>query len=217
MTEKAISTAVNAPGPEAFDVFELSKRCLLVVVFSKTNSPYFKTALSVADGAEHFQKIVLGGAEAYAVGFGRTVEQAARADVLIGYIQQWNSVQFMAQGRLILGHWKVRALLNCYQVASSCTDPDAHCVVVNTDCFTRDPNEPRYSGFSIRIDLSGEPPAPPPPKKIRLTFPCRIAAESFLIDKAHPSSWADQVQAEAVRKNTDWCPLFDISKFRQYD
>lgn len=211
----ALATNENA----AFDAFELSRRCLLVVIFSKTNSPYFQTALSVAATAETFQKVALtplAKDDAYIVGFGRTVEQAARAETLLNYISEWKSVQYFAKGRVISHHWKVRTVLSCYQTAASCSDPAAHCVVMKSDPFVR-PARQYGEGYSIRISLESQQEPAPKQKALRLTFPCRSALETFEIERNHPAEWKDQVEAEVVRQQADWCPFFDINQFRQYD
>ncbi|MDP3887036.1 hypothetical protein [Hydrogenophaga sp.] len=209
-----------AGSSEGLDAFELSRRCLLVVIFSKTNSPYFQTALSVAATADTFERVLLTPQHkdaAYIIGFGRTVEQAARAEALLNYIAEWKSVQYFAKGRVIPNHWKVRTVLSCYQTAASCSNTLAHCVVMKSDPFVRDPRS-FGGGFAIRISLEPHPePSTPPPKVLRLAFPCRAALDGFLIERNHPAEWREQIEAEVVRQQADWCPLFNVNNFSQYD
>lgn len=215
MTQR-VATALSSP--ELLDAFTLAREELMVVVFAKTTSPYYKLAVNIATGASRYREHVLDGTVVHLCGFGRTAEQAARADSLLTYVTSWASTQVFAGGRL-LGNsiHSARATLRCFQDASECTDHRAHCYLLSTDALVLPPVSQSRGGLQINLSVY-EGPAPTPPPTVLMTrhlMPCKQAARSRCLDKDHPASLVDQVQAVAVSAETAWCPLFNATKFRE--
>lgn len=202
---------------EMQDAFTLAREELMVVVFAKTSSPYYKLAVNVASGASTYREHALDGSLVHLCAFGRTPEQAARADSLLAYTGAWASTQVFAGGRLLGGSvHSAKSTLRCYQDASECTDHRAHCHTLASDVLKPPPMTKGAGGLQINLSLY-EGPAPNPPPAVPMTrylMPCKRASHSRCLDDAHPASLVDQVQAVAVGAETAWCPLFDASKFR---
>lgn len=207
--------------PEQDDVFQLSRENLLVVVFAKTNSPYFALVVNIAKGASSYFETKLDKTSIHTCAFGRTPEQAARAISLLRYIESWATKQLFVAGRLVTNDINVvTATLDCYQTASHCTNHDAHCLLLTDEPFKQQRQQHSGTMMTIRLAMPGEEPPSaglPPPKPKRYVMPCRLGFGYEKIEHDHPASWQDQVQAIAVHKEVDWCPRFDLSKFRQYE
>lgn len=215
-----MSQLVEQGQAEAEDVFRLSKDNLIVVVFAKTNSPYFALVVNIAKGASAYVETKLDKTSLHTCVFGRSPEQAARAISLLRYVESWTTKQLFVAGRLVTGDvHSVMATLECYQSACHCTNPDANCLIVTDDIFMRDKQYPIATMMTIRIAMpeDGEPPEENAVKATRYVMPCQRAFRYDKIERNHPASWKDQVQAIAVQRDVDWCPCFDLSKFRQYD
>lgn len=202
------------------DVFQLSKENLIVIVFAKTNSPYFGLVVNMAKGASAYHEIKLEKTSIHTCVFERSPEQAARAITLLRYVESWATRQLFVAGRLVTSDVQIAlATLECYQQACHCANADAHCLLLTDDAFKHDKPASTGTMMTIRFAMPGESVTPQevPPKPKRYVMPCHRAYEYEKIEHDHPASWQDQVQAIAVRHETDWCPLFDSSKFRQYE
>ena len=205
---------------EPADVFQLSKDNLIVIVFAKTNSPYFGLVVNIAKGASTYHETKMDKTSVHTCVFGRSPEQAARAITLLRYVESWATKQLFVAGRLVTsGVQAVLATLECYQLACHCANADAHCLLLTDEAFKRDRLASTGAMMTIRIAMPGEetPPQEAPEKPKRYVMPCHRAYGYDKIERDHPASWKDQVQAIAVHHETDWCPLFDLSKFRQYE
>lgn len=213
--KQRIATALAST--ELLDAFTMARNELMVIVFAKTTSPYYKLAVNIASGASRYRVHDLDGSVVHLCAFGRTAEQAARADSLLTYTESWASTQVFAGGRL-LGNsiHAAKSTLRCFQDASECTDHRAHCHTLATDVLRTPPVSQGAGGLHINLSVY-DGPAPSPPPAVLMTrylMPCKRAHFSRCLDKAHPASLVDQVQAIAVGAETAWCPLFDASKFR---
>lgn len=190
----------------------------MVIVFAKTTSPYFGLAVNIAKGASLYHEAKLDKTTIHTCAFGRSSEQAARAITLLRYIESWATKQLFVAGRLVTcSVIEIQATLECFQIASHCTNSDAHCLALTDEVFSSDAqNTP--GGMIIKIIMPGEPtPKVELPKPKRFIMPCKRAHAFEKINREHPASWLDQVQAITVRQELDWCPFLDLSKFRQYD
>ena len=108
--------------------------------------------------------------------------------------------------------------LRCYQSASSCHNPDAHCLDITAEAFKHRPMS-RAGGLNINLVIHEAvvpPPAPSVPLQ-RFVIPCKLAFQTNSLHRDHPASWRDQIQAQAVGHDTDWCPRFDAAKFDVLD
>lgn len=205
---------------EPADVFQLSRDNLIVIVFAKTNSPYFGLVVNIAKGASTYHETKLDKTSVHTCVFGRSPEQAARAITLLRYVESWATKQLFVAGRLVTSDVQaVLATLECYQLACHCANADAHCLLLTDEAFKRDRLASTGTMMTIRIAMPGEetPQQEAPERPKRYVMPCHRAYGYDKIERDHPASWKDQVQAIAVRHETDWCPLFDLSKFRQYE
>lgn len=205
-----LSTDAKQEEPNAF---QLSRDNLLVAVFAKTTSPYFALAVNIAKGATHYFENSVDKSPVYTCVFGRTAEQAARAIALLRYIDSWATRQLFVAGRLVTQDvGTIMNTLDCYQTASHCTNTDAHCLLFIDEPFQQQRQYGGGVGFSISLTSDENRPKPK-----RFVMPCKLAFAHERLSRDHPTSWEDQVQAIAVKKTVDWCPLLDLTKFRQFD
>lgn len=202
------------------DVFEMARKHLLVAVFARTTSPYYKLAVNIATGAHLYRTHEIEKLSVHVCAFARTPEEAARATALLGYIETWASTQVFVGGRMAKPGelYRLASTLRCYQSASSCDNPAAHCLDITADAFKARPMS-RSGGLSINLvvhDAPVPPPAPSVPLQ-RFVMPCKLAFQPNSLHRDHPASWREQIQAQAVNHDTDWCPLFDADKFSELD
>lgn len=204
------------PNYEEQDVFQLSKDNLLVVVFAKTTSPYFALAINIAQGATSYSERTIDKSPVYTCVFGRSAEQAARVIALLRYVDSWATKQLFVAGRLVTQPTAtIIETLNCYQTGSCCTNTDAHCLQISENPFQQPFQSNGGMGFSISLKVDEIQLSKPKQKKF--IFPCKIAFSCDRLSREHPANWEDQVQAITVKKSVDWCPLLDLTKFRQFD
>lgn len=188
------------------DVLKLSKRCLVIVVFREAKSQNVDAAISLARSALNYTQAKVGKETAHAAAFERTASSAARALSLLNLVTNWSSTQVFAGGRLQTRLGDVLATLACYQEAEHCETADAHCLVLRDGLF----DDYRYRWMAQLAEDQQ-------PWRKRFVVPCSLAHGRCSIVRDHPVEWGQQLQAIAVKKSTDWCPLFSMSKFRQYD
>lgn len=201
------------PGWGGESIFQLSKKCLVIVIFGVAKSQNYQGAVSLAMSALNYREAQFGKETVRVAAFERTPEQAAFAIALIDIASAWTSTRVFAGGNLVRRSSDITNTLHCYQTASACDVPEAHCLVLRRDIF--DPV--RYASFKFTITDEGTVRQWEDDLGKRFLMPCSLAHKNCAIERDHPTSWKDQAQAIAVAKNTAWCPLFDIEKFRQYD
>ena len=192
------------------DPFAESAGNLLVIAFSKSPSPNFPLALSIARGATKFGTVDFGGQSVFLAVFARNQAEAGRAKALLNYVDAWKGTLLFAQGKMISNHYQISEVLNCYLEACSCTDTRAHCYQVIDDPAS----EVQQSfGGGITIRLTDKPTFKKEIKIDRYAFPCKLLRSWFKFQKDHPSSAQDQIQAAGVGRGCDVCPLFDPSSY----
>ncbi|MDD0824358.1 hypothetical protein PTQ27_07770 [Mannheimia sp. AT1] len=211
---KAEITELNNQNSQYEDPIELSKSNLLVIVFAKTKSPYFKMALSIASGALKFSSYELDKDTIYTSVFGRTPEQAARALLLLRYVDGWTTKQIFIAGRLYTGsgYYSLGSILECYQSACQCLNAKSHCLSLTNKLF----KDAYYRTQSIYLVLSDSDRPKEQPEK-SYVIPCKKLENHPIERGEYFGSWKEQIQALAVENNVDWCPLFNLDYFRQYE
>lgn len=204
----------NQPSVQAstLDFIELSLSHLLCIVFPQTKSPYYKHATDVARQAAVYRRVVGEAGELHACAFDKGRDGAAQATLLLRWVKGWSGVQVFTRGRLNHNLDDTVATLICYMDGLAHTDPKANCLSVTENAFKS--YQPPSAVLVVRLSSPG---TPSDKKVTRLSLPCRRVLGGFRVEPEHPSSWVDQFQGATVRHSTDWCPLLDLSAFRQYD
>lgn len=202
-------TSLPTAPDDPLDFIELSRERLLCVVFPKTKSPYYLHAIDVARQATEYREMAGVAGMVHACAFWRSSGGAARAVQLLKWVKGWAGLQVFTAGRLNHDLDEIIYTLDCYQKGLAHKDARANCICISDDALS----PPRVSGapFVIGIGVSDGPP------RKRLTIPCRRVVYGFRVEPDHPASWIDQFQAATVQHSTDWCPLLDLSAFRQFD
>ena len=210
MTNKNYPSTVNQPIPKV-DLLNDSITHLIAVSFAKTSSKNYPLAVNVAQGAAKHDEVTIGRIVVHLAAFQKSKEDAARALVLLGYISGWKGVQIFAGGKIIQNYYRATEVLNCYLGALACADHKAHCLSIINDPYSEYPKA--YSS-SVTMTISLEPrPEPEPVFVDRYIFPCKLLQPYFSFQTDHPSSPQDQIQAGAVERGCDFCPLFDAHIF----
>lgn len=185
---------------------------LLTISFAKTNSRHYALAVNFMEGASKYGAQPIGSTIVHFAAFSKTKEDASRALAVLGYIQGWSTTQVFSNGRL-LGHAsRVIDVLRCYLESLACNDHRAHCFKVISDPFSE--TAPGMTTF-VQISLN-EPPKPV--KDVdRYIFPCSRLNQWYALQRGHPSSAVDQIQAAGVRYECDWCPNFNPQDFKKVE
>jgi hypothetical protein len=204
-SNKNIAT-IKDPIAESFD-------CLLVVVFSKSRSKNFPLAMSVCGNLDKFWAIDVGGKEAYFACFDKNQIDAARAVVLLGYVGSWKGVQIFSQGKLLNDAYEVESVLECYTESGSCRSLSSHCHRVIDDPFSDEVVDDLSMGITIRV--TEDPVYKYEVEVDRYLFPCKYLLSRFYLQKDHPSSPQDQIQAGAVEEGCNWCPNFSPDEWKK--
>ena len=210
--KKSEITELKNQSEQYDDPIELSKNNLLVIVFARTKSPYFKMALSIATGAFKFSSYELDKDIIYTCTFDKTPEQAARALLLLRYVDGWTTKQIFVAGKLYTGsgYYSLGSILECYQNACQCLNAKSHCLSLTNRLF----RDVYYSqGLSLSI-FSDEKTKQ---KETQYVIPCKKLENRPIERGEHFGSWKEQIQALAVENNVDWCPMFNLDYFRQYE
>lgn len=194
------------------DPLTASYKNLLSVTFAKSTSPTYPLAINIAQGAAHYEELVISNKHVHFASFAKTREEVGRAHTLIHYITGWKSVQIFAGGKLIQNIWQVNQVLQCFLEASGCNDWTAHCHIIIDDPYIEKPEE-RGISFSIRME---EKPALKKAVEIdRYVFPCSFLHQRFQFQTDHPSKPQDQIQAAGVAAGCDWCPNFKPVEYKK--
>lgn len=192
---------------QTVDLVGDSTENLLAICFSKTRSPSYPLAVSIARGALKYQELVVGRETVHLAVFERNAEGAKRATALLRYIHEWKATQVYAGGRSLGNSWNALAILECYAVALAARDHRAHCCVVMDDPFAG-----LTRGSTVTLTL-GESDTSRARAVDLYLFPCKHLMRYFRFQEGHPSSVSDQIQAAAVEHCCDWCPLFDADGY----
>lgn len=181
-----------------------SRLALIVLVFPNSRSPNRQAAVNLAEQAERYTALDIDGACWHLAQFARTPAQVDLALALINMVKGWKGTQAFVSGRACHDIWRLEQVLGCLQQATRCHNPSAHCQTVITD-YNVPP--PRFSGF-----FGGQSVQP-----VRWLHPCRLIAQygANRVDPAIQASATDQLQAQAVRYECEWCPNFKPADYRR--
>lgn len=193
----------------------ISANQLIVIVFAHSKSINLKSALNIAEQAAHLNQIDADGTVFYMAAFSRTARQAGLAIAILSLVSGWKGSHVFVGGRASHDMYKTQSVLDCFQKSMYCKDHAAHCHTVITEKSDQE-YKPRKTG--LFASLFGDKPEPDnQPKPIKWIHPCRMAASyySSSLDPDHPSSFEDQLQAQVVRNECDWCPNLNIDNLRK--
>lgn len=190
----------------------LSRDYLVIVLFVKSRSEAFPWALEVASRAPLFVERDLETLKIFVAGFVPTFDGANQAMDLIHYARGWKGTHFYAQGRMIIGEmpqaFSLEAVLKCFADSCAARDSRAHCFRLIDNPFEplapyRDFEHvaPYFRHFEVGA-VDGT-----------YVFPCKHMLQWFRVQRDHPASVHDQIQAEGVDKMCDVCPRFDPDDF----
>lgn len=199
---------------KSIDLVKESIDQLIGISFSKSSSPAYSLAVSVAMGAGMYQEIIINKKIVHLVVFKKNKIDAARALSLIQYISSWKGVQFFVRGKISLNPWKLIRVIECFLEASSCDDWKAHCLKSVDDLKIKSLRN--YNPLSINLTFDDK--KPPIREKIKIdryTFPCSFLEPMFKFQADHPSSPKNQIQACAVSAGCDWCPNFNPNNYKK--
>lgn len=198
---------------EIKDLIAESFNCLLVVVFSKSTSKNFPLALAVFSNLDKFWTIDVGGKEAYFACFKKNQVDAARAVVLLGYVENWKGVQIFSHGKLLNDAYEVESVLECYTESGFCKSLSSHCHKVVDDPFSDEIVNDASMGITVRV--TEDPVYKYESEVDRYLFPCKYLLNRFDFQKDHPASPQEQIQAGAVEEGCDWCPNFNPDEWKK--
>ena len=194
-------------GGASVDLVRDSIEQVVAVSFPKSRSAGYAAAVNIAQQADKYGEAIMNGTLFHYAAFGRSREQVALALAATRYLEGIKAVQFYAGGKLILERMRIESVLTCYLEACACNDHRAHCNIVVTNPFT--------GGFAdndvVSLDLDDlRAPA-------GYLFPCAFLLQwgGPGLQRGHPASPEDQIQAMAVRKGCDWCPNFRPGDFKK--
>jgi hypothetical protein len=181
------------------DLIRDSIELVVAILFPKSRSAGYAASLNLALQAEKYGEAEIGGTLFHYAAFGRSREQVALALAVARYLDGVKAVQFYAGGKMILERLRVESVLTCYLEAGACNDHLAHCNKVVTNPF----------GGAISNDDRGSPGG--------YLFPCSFLLQwgNPSLQRQHPSSLKNQIQAMAVRNGCDWCPNFIPADFKK--
>lgn len=180
---------------------------VVAVSFPKSRSAGYAAAVNIAQQAAKYGEAEMSGTLFHYAAFGRRREQVALALAVTRYLEGIKAVQFYAGGKLILERFRIESVLTCYLEACACTDHLAHCNKVVTTPFSGAVADNEL--VSLDLDDLRAPAG--------YLFPCAFLLQWGApgLQRGHPSSPQDQIQAMAVRKGCDWCPNFKPGDFKK--
>lgn len=196
------------------DIYNITSLRQIVVVFPKSRSNSYPAALSLAKNADQYAETVIGDNNLFHMaGFDLKPQNAQTISSILRYLNGLKGVQTYVNGNLVVNSYTMDEFLNCYINACQCNDYKAHCNAVKHeyDVFSGDDKQSFTVSLSLS-DLFGKSPAKS--EKLYLV-PCNyIFNYGFRIQKNHPSSSQDQIQAAAVQRSCQICPLLKPQDFR---
>jgi hypothetical protein len=203
--------AKHNPQMEIVDPLQDSIGCLLVIAFPKSSSRNYPLAVSVAEAAERYAVIAIGGKPMHVAAFGKTQADAGKALALLEYTHGWKGKLIFSRGRMIQNSYEVSQIVRCFLEACLCRDRKAHCYQIIDEPFS----VVQDMRMSISITLVEKPPIKQEIQVDRYAFPCKFLFPWFKFQEGHPSSWQDQIQAAGVRRGCDVCPHFVADDFKK--
>lgn len=173
---------------------------LIGMIFPKTTALAYPAMLALADRAMRHTETTDAGKRYHLVAFAHGLESALDAVSLLEHARKLAGVQVFAKGRPCRDVERVIEVLQCYCNAETCASTAAWCRQVIRAPIRA--NTQLTASFEIS-------PHHQHPKFPMWLFPCRFLNESaFTVDPRHPEPYENQIEAGAVKRGCNWCPLF---------
>lgn len=186
-----------------------SLKHLLVICFSKSSSRSYPMAIKIAQTASAYFEQDEGNEIIHIAIFKKTADEARKAQSFLIIAGAWKGFIAYVNGRPQTNYWDIAQVLSCFITASDCKDYRAHCYqVIDLNLLVVHPYRRGWDG-SFRKDQGGN-------EKL-VVFPCTHLLNNFLLLYPHPSKAEDQLQASAVKHNSDFCPYFNPHNFIPYE
>lgn len=132
--------------------------------------------------------------------------------LVLGYTQEWKTLQIFGNGRLLRHASSVIDILHCYLEALSCDDYRAHCFRTIDDPFLD-----KQQGLVMRITIPLQSLPEDETKPDRYIFPCLKLNPDVAFQRGHPAAVVDLLQAASVKHLCDWCPNFHPTNFKKLE
>lgn len=199
-------------GLATIDMVSASLEYSLIVLFGKSSSRYYKMAVSVAQAANRYEVVKLGGDTFHLAAFGKTRHDVARAATLLQYVSGWKTTQVCGGGKILLDISRTEEVLRCYLKASAGQDWKAHChEVIDDPYFDRRAYNDQNLGLRISSTRVYNEVVVD-----EYIFPCRFLVPYFTRrSDRHPSDPINQIGAKATDIGCDWCLYFDAKAYKK--
>lgn len=190
---------------DSVDLIRDSVEHVLAVSFPKSKAAGYAPALHIAQQADKYADVDLNWEPFHYAVFGSSREQIAKALSVTRYLQGITASQFYAGGQLIVERHRIQDVLSCLMQAYACNDHRAHCNQVVSDPFYLAENS--GDGFGLGEFATSA----------RYLMPCAFLTKfgSVSLDRKHPASAVNQIQAKAVKLGCVWCPNFKPGDFKK--
>ena len=94
----------------------------VAVLFTKSSSKHYQSALSIARAAPVFVEHVINGQTYHCAAFARDPRQFTLAGILIDYVASWKTTIIVCMGRRLLHAYRFSELAACINGAAGCSD-----------------------------------------------------------------------------------------------
>jgi hypothetical protein len=172
---------LSAPKSITLAKREQTQPSFITIIFSKSPSRSFQDAVLIAKGADSFRTETIEAKTFYIANYSNNRVSCLKAKMLMEYCNSWRGTINLVNG---LPTKTLFNVLECYTKATACTNHKAHC----------------YAEAHLDDDVQYS--------TSRALVSCKLAGQGYAFFEKHPASLEDQLQAYAVRKGTDICPLF---------
>ena len=178
----------------------------IVMIFPKNRSALYQAAVSLARLANSYAESGSEGSIYHYAAFDLSRHQAQIALSVMRYMLDISGFQLFIRGKLVAAPSNSAKALACYLDALECADSRAHCHAVATEDHIFEGTRPE-NPFSLSLDSIT---APVTGQNQMYIFPCRLLFnDHFKIYRQHPSTEQNQIQAGAIQRGCDFCPLFN--------
>lgn len=186
--------SANALSNESIGQNSPALRNHMVVAFSKSASPNYLRSVELAKKATAYAEIEEMGRPRHFAGFEMKPGAISDALDLMRLCRGIKGYNLFLNGVPIHDTFIAETAMQCFLNASRCADTKAHCNIVIKNPFADD------------LDKQG-----------LFLAPCAhlVNWSAMKLYLSHPSKPQAQIQAEAVKKGCDWCPLLKIDDFRR--
>lgn len=187
--------------PDDAPIYPLAPRYLhkLIIYLPKSTSKNLPLAVQLMQKAEAYCEIPIGKSVFYAAVFNIEPQALAIVNAILDLAMYWKGFNIFYNGEIVNNKSGFWTTLQCIINASKCRDYRSHCHVVQ---YLYHESNGIFGFF-------------PKTTTHEYLIPCRQLPFAYSkINKKHPSSVADQLQALAVSYGCEWCPYFNISDFR---